>query len=87
MIVKQVDLIREILRRHAPIDPRAQALLRECDQVGFMCWTTRENVEFALELLVQELTLSGLDSESEPTERGLAIEDAIDWLREHSRLD
>lgn len=71
------DLVREVLRKIAPHDERAKRLLAIPD----LRKVDRKDIEVICRFLLDELTATGIDKDSEPTRRGIEIEAAIDWVR------
>lgn len=74
---KSEELIRAVLGKAAEHDERAQRLLENCDFAN----AGKRDVEAISRILLDEFTATGIDSNSEPTQRGLDIEAAIDWIR------
>ena len=74
---KHARLIVDVLQKAVPSDKRAKELVSIADFKN----ATAQQIDAICDCLLGELTGSELDTNSEPTRRGLEIEDAIDWLR------
>lgn len=74
---KNDELIRSALRNAAERDHRARRLL----ELRNFEMAERSDVEAIARILLDEFAATGIADNSEPTQRGLEIEAAIDWIR------
>lgn len=75
------ELIKQTLWKWSSEVPQVKKILAEerFDSLG------GNDVELICDVLLKELLATGLDSDSEPTKRGLELEAAIDWIRSSTR--
>jgi hypothetical protein len=70
---QRFSLLREVVRRHGP---ESLALV---ETIRSRLLTSEERETLRL-LVSEEFVRTGLDEDDEPNERGLLLEDLIDWL-------
>lgn len=83
---QNVNLVLQVLWKLSSKDARARELVQSLGRgkevdVHFSSY----DEDFICTALLEELAFSGLDSDLEPTDRGIAIETAIDWVRSRSK--
>ena len=74
---QNLELIKQTLWKWSSEVPQVRKVLagERFDDLG------KNDVELICDVLLKELLTTGLDSESEPTKKGLELEAAIDWIR------
>jgi hypothetical protein len=74
---QHIGLIRQALWKWSRDLPIAKGLLERAD----FDLISKTDADFICDILARELTDTGLGPNSEPTSRGLQIEETIDWVR------
>jgi hypothetical protein len=88
MMVKrdQMALVRQVLWGLSSKDARARELLAMLNSdVPNVVRFSALDIDYISSALINELTATGLGHDFEPTERGLQLEAAIDWVRAHHK--
>lgn len=77
----RLGLIKQTLWKWSGEVPEARGLLAD-ERLNRL---SEADVEVISDVLLKELLATGVDEESEPTQRGLELEAAIDWIRASCR--
>lgn len=77
LTTQRKNLVRKILWKWSEEVPQVKNILANKD----LSQISEKECELICDILVRELTATGLDDDSEPTSRGLELEAAIDWIR------
>lgn len=79
--IQKLELIKQAIWKWSAEVPRAKDLLaEECISA-----ISDEDANLICDILLKELLATGLDEDSEPTDRGIQLEAAIDWVRSVAR--
>lgn len=77
-----LELVKQVVWKWSGEVPRAKNLFSE--KGGF---SINNDIDLVCDILLKELLATGLDENSEPTDRGRQLEAAIDWVRSARRLE